>query len=149
MVDHENSNQLRFEPRIPLPLSHWISCCCKMDVNILRIEFKPRQWLDSTHKTYSMLYSNITWMYTSIVRYTISLRSPQVRIPNCSLYHYDVTITPDKCPRRVNREIIEALVNTHKEYFGQQKPVFDGRKNLYSRKSLPIGRDRVSYMYVV
>ena len=67
----------------------------------------------------------------------------QVKIPNCSLYHYDVTITPDKCPRRVNREIIETLVNTHKEYFGQQKPVFDGRKNLYSRKSLPIGRERV------
>ena len=70
--------------------------------------------------------------------------SRQVKIPSCSLYHYDVTITPDKCPRRVNREIIEVLVNTHKEYFGQQKPVFDGRKNLYSRKALPIGRDRVS-----
>lgn len=67
----------------------------------------------------------------------------QVKIPNCILYHYDVSIIPDKCPRRVNREIVEALVQNHGEYFAMQKPVFDGRKNLYSRKPLPIGRDRV------
>lgn len=28
--------------------------------------------------------------------------------------------------------------------FSGQKPVFDGRKNLYSREPLPIGRDKVS-----
>jgi len=67
----------------------------------------------------------------------------QVKIPNCVLYHYDVSIVPDKCPRRVNREIVEALVQAQAEYFAHQKPVFDGRKNLYSRKPLPIGRDRV------
>jgi len=66
-----------------------------------------------------------------------------VKIPNCVLYHYDVSIVPDKCPRRVNREIVEALVQAQAEYFAHQKPVFDGRKNLYSRKPLPIGRDRV------
>ncbi len=60
------------------------------------------------------------------------------------MYHYDVAIVPDKCPRRVNREIVEALVQAHADYFGHQKPVFDGRKNLYSRRPLPIGRDRVS-----
>ena len=68
----------------------------------------------------------------------------QVKIPSCVLYHYDVAIVPDKCPRRVNREIIEALINAHADYFGHQKPVFDGRRNLYSRRPLPIGRDRVS-----
>ena len=68
----------------------------------------------------------------------------QVKIPSCVLYHYDVAIVPDKCPRRVNREIVEALINAHADYFGHQKPVFDGRKNLYSRRPLPIGRDRVS-----
>ena len=68
----------------------------------------------------------------------------QVKIPSCVLYHYDVAIIPDKCPRRVNREIIEALISAHADYFGHQKPVFDGRKNLYSRRPLPIGRDRVS-----
>ena len=74
----------------------------------------------------------------------------QVKIPNCVLYHYDISIVPDKCPRRVNREIVEALVMSQAQYFAHQKLVFDGRKNLYSRRPLPIGRDRVShvlYMY--
>lgn len=76
---------------------------------------------------------------------TIQLRANhfQVKIPNCVLYHYDISIVPDKCPRRVNREIIDVLVKTHVDYFANQMPVFDGRKNLYSRKPLPIGRDRV------
>ena len=72
----------------------------------------------------------------------------QVKIPSCVLYHYDVAIIPDKCPRRVNREIIEALIGAHADYFGHQKPVFDGRKNLYSRRPLPIGRDRVSFLFM-
>ena len=60
------------------------------------------------------------------------------------LHHYDVAINPDKCPRRVNREIIDALVKMKTEYFENERPVFDGRKNLYSVKPLPgIGRDRV------
>ena len=68
----------------------------------------------------------------------------QVKIPSCTLYHYDVSIVPDKCPRRVNREIIEELVKVNADQFAHHKPVFDGRKNLYSRKLLPIGKDRVS-----
>jgi eukaryotic translation initiation factor 2C len=34
----------------------------------------------------------------------------KVTIPNGDLHHYDVDIKPDKCPRRVNREIIETMV---------------------------------------
>lgn len=67
----------------------------------------------------------------------------QVAIPSCILHHYDISIIPEKCPRRVNREIVETLVQVHGEYFGRQKPVFDGRKNLYCKKPLPIGRDKV------
>jgi eukaryotic translation initiation factor 2C len=68
----------------------------------------------------------------------------QVKIPTSTLYHYDVGIQPDKCPRRVNREIIEALIQTRSEYFENLRPVFDGKKNLYSRVPLPgIGRERV------
>lgn len=80
-----------------------------------------------------------------IIGRTIQLRANhfQVKIPNCVLYHYDISIVPDKCPRRVNREIIDVLVKTHGDYFANQMPVFDGRKNLYSRKLLPIGRERV------
>ncbi|XP_064383428.1 protein argonaute-2-like [Halichondria panicea] len=67
----------------------------------------------------------------------------KVQIPSCVLYHYDISIIPEKCPRRVNREIVETLVQVHGEYFGRQKPVFDGRKNLYCRRPLPIGRDKI------
>jgi len=34
-------------------------------------------------------------------------------------------------------------VKVHADQFAHHKPVFDGRKNLYSRKLLPIGKDRV------
>ncbi|CAC5380452.1 ELF2C [Mytilus coruscus] len=68
----------------------------------------------------------------------------QVRIPKGVIHHYDIAITPDKCPRRVNREIVETMVTAYSQkIFNGQKPVFDGRKNLYSRDPLPIGRDRV------
>ncbi|XP_041360926.1 protein argonaute-2-like isoform X5 [Gigantopelta aegis] len=68
----------------------------------------------------------------------------QVRVPKGFIHHYDVSITPDKCPRRVNREIIETMVQSYgQKIFMGQKPVFDGRKNLYSRDPLPIGRERV------
>ena len=68
----------------------------------------------------------------------------QVRIPKGVIHHYDIAITPDKCPRRVNREIVETMVTAYSQkIFSGQKPVFDGRKNLYSRDPLPIGRERV------
>ncbi|CAH1772409.1 unnamed protein product [Owenia fusiformis] len=68
----------------------------------------------------------------------------QVRMPQGFIHHYDIQITPDKCPRRVNREIIETMVQAYRnQIFNGQKPVFDGRKNLYSRDPLPIGRDKI------
>lgn len=69
----------------------------------------------------------------------------EVDIPKIEIYHYDIDIKPDKCPRRVNREIVEHMVQHFKnQIFGDRKPVFDGRKNLYTAMPLPIGRDRVS-----
>lgn len=53
-------------------------------------------------------------------------------------------IKPEKCLRRVNREIVEHMVQHFKtQIFGDRKPVFDGRKNLYTAMPLPIGRDKV------
>lgn len=67
----------------------------------------------------------------------------QVRIPKGFIHHYEISITPDKCPRRVNREIIETMVQAYSQkIFQGTKPVFDGRKNLYSRDPLPIGKDK-------
>ncbi|XP_052762994.1 protein argonaute-2-like isoform X3 [Mya arenaria] len=68
----------------------------------------------------------------------------QVRIPKGFINHYDISITPDKCPRRVNREIIETMVTAYSQkIFQGAKPVFDGRKNLYSRDPLPIGKEKI------
>jgi len=44
------------------------------------------------------------------------------------------------------REIVETMVKAYKQrFFNGQMPVFDGRKNLYSRDPLPIGREKVIY----
>ena len=61
-------------------------------------------------------------------------------MPRGFLHLYEVTITPEKCPRKINREIIETMVSAFPKIFDHQKPVFDGRKNLYTKDDLPIGR---------
>lgn len=66
----------------------------------------------------------------------------QIVMPRGFLYHYDISITPDKCPRKINREIIEVMVHSYKPFFNI-KPVFDGRKNMYTKDELPIGRDKM------
>ncbi|XP_069477786.1 protein argonaute-2 isoform X3 [Ambystoma mexicanum] len=68
----------------------------------------------------------------------------EMEIPKIDIYHYEIDIKPEKCPRRVNREIVEHMVQHFKsQIFGDRKPVFDGRKNLYTAMPLPIGRDKV------
>lgn len=67
----------------------------------------------------------------------------QITMPRGFVHHYEVSIQPDKCPRKVNREIIETMVHAYSKIFGNLKPVFDGRSNLYTRDPLPIGNDRV------
>lgn len=45
------------------------------------------------------------------------------------------------------REIIETMVQAYSQkIFQGAKPVFDGRKNLYSRDPLPIGKEKVKRM---
>lgn len=79
----------------------------------------------------------------------------QITMPRGYVHHYEISIQPDKCPRKVNREIIETMVHAFPRIFGTLKPVFDGRSNLYTRDPLLIeqrdlevtlpgeGRDRV------
>jgi len=67
----------------------------------------------------------------------------QISMPRGFIHHYDISIQPDKCPRKVNREIVETMVHAYSKIFGTLKPVFDGRANLYTRDPLPIGTDRV------
>ena len=66
-----------------------------------------------------------------------------IRIPSISIQHYDLNIQPDKCPKRVNREIIDTMVNKFQNIFNSQNPAFDGKRNLYTKDPLPFGRDRI------
>jgi hypothetical protein len=65
-------------------------------------------------------------------------------MPRGYIHHYFITIQPDKCPRKVNREIIDIMVRCYGKIFGSLKPVFDGRNNMYTREPLTaIGTDPV------
>ncbi|XP_037520540.1 protein argonaute-2-like [Rhipicephalus sanguineus] len=66
-----------------------------------------------------------------------------INIPGGCLQHYDVTITPDNCPLGVNREVVEMMVQSYSGIFGNLKPVFDGRKTMYTTICLPFGKDLV------
>ena len=57
----------------------------------------------------------------------------QISMPRGYIHHYHVVIQPDKCPRKVNRDIIETMVHCYSKVFSTRKPVFDGRNNLYVR----------------
>ena len=67
----------------------------------------------------------------------------QITMPRGYIHHYHVNIQPDKCPRKVNRDIIETMVQAYSKIFGARKPVFDGRNHLYSREPLPIGNEAI------
>ena len=65
-------------------------------------------------------------------------------MPRGYIHHYHVTIQPDKCPRKVNRDIIDTMVQKYSRVFGNLKPVFDGRNNMYTREPLTaIGMEQI------
>ncbi|VDN24295.1 unnamed protein product [Gongylonema pulchrum] len=66
-----------------------------------------------------------------------------VRIPGGHIQHYHVDVSPDKCPRRVNREIVNTMIRAYSKVFNNVRPVYDGKRNMYTREHLPIGRERV------
>merc|ERR1712147_533150 len=66
-------------------------------------------------------------------------------MPSDEWYHYEIDIKPDKCPRRVNRDIVDEMVRGYKEnIFSNSRPVYDGRKNIFTTFSLPIERAGVN-----
>jgi len=67
----------------------------------------------------------------------------QISMPRGFVHHYVISIQPDKCPRKVNRDIIETMVTSYAKIFSTMKPVFDGRSNMYTRDPLPIGKEKV------
>ena len=68
--------------------------------------------------------------------------------PNDYLFHYDVTIEPAAL-KSVQREIIRLVYEKYGgEAFGKAKPAYDGSKNLYTMKDLPVGKDGVRVIVV-
>uniref|UniRef100_A0A8C6UKA7 Argonaute 3 n=1 Tax=Neogobius melanostomus TaxID=47308 RepID=A0A8C6UKA7_9GOBI len=66
----------------------------------------------------------------------------QVEIPKMDVYLYEVDIKPDKCPRRVNREVVDSMVQHFKvTIFGDRRPVYDGKRSLYTANPLPVDLD--------
>jgi eukaryotic translation initiation factor 2C len=58
-----------------------------------------------------------------------------VDVPDGIIYHYDVVVTPDKLPARVNMMLFDRL---QKQAF-PTPAVYDGRKNAFAMHKLPLG----------
>ncbi|KAG0371264.1 eukaryotic translation initiation factor 2C, 2 [Mortierella sp. AD032] len=59
------------------------------------------------------------------------------QLPNINIFHYDVTITPD-VPPIVNRRVFEHMLVVYgKSDLDSSRPVFDGRKNIFSPRVFP------------
>eukprot|EP00794_Sanderia_malayensis_P018557 gene18557-20424_t len=81
----------------------------------------------------------------------IQLKANMIRlkIPEYGdIYHYDVVIVPDKCPSKTNQIVIKAMVDAYQTLF-KDRPVFDGKKNLFSKQPLPIGNKSQTFEVAV
>ncbi|KAI9002409.1 Piwi domain-containing protein [Gaertneriomyces semiglobifer] len=65
---------------------------------------------------------------------------PITSLPGSNLYHYEVEITPDVPPAK-NRRVYQLWEDEQLLSGGLNgiRPVFDGRKNVYAARKLPIG----------
>uniref|UniRef100_A0A914BUJ2 Protein argonaute-1 n=1 Tax=Acrobeloides nanus TaxID=290746 RepID=A0A914BUJ2_9BILA len=74
----------------------------------------------------------------------------KVSIPGGTIQYYQVDIQPDKCPRKVNREIVNTMVESFNKIFTNIRPVYDGKRSMYTREPIPgIGRDKVDVEVVM
>lgn len=73
----------------------------------------------------------------------------KVTIPGGFIHYYNIDIQPDKCPRKVNREIVNTMVESFGKIFNGVKPVYDGKKSMYTKDPLPIGHDRIELEVVM
>ncbi|KAH7725206.1 argonaute 2 [Aphelenchoides avenae] len=73
----------------------------------------------------------------------------KVSMPGGVIQYYNIDIQPDKCPRKVNREIVNTMIESFTKIFQGIRPVYDGKKSMYTREPLPIGRERVELEVVM
>lgn len=62
---------------------------------------------------------------------------------NKNIQHYAIDIQPDKCPRKVNRDIVDTMVQSFPQYFSDVRPVYDGKKSMYTSVQLPLPGGKV------
>ncbi|KAF9927987.1 hypothetical protein BGZ67_007217, partial [Mortierella alpina] len=61
----------------------------------------------------------------------------EMKMPDITVQHYDVVISPD-VPPPVRRKVFEQFVTRHTASdLGNARPIFDGRSNLFSATALP------------
>lgn len=74
------------------------------------------------------------------------------KFPEKDIIHYNVTIRDekniDKTPKKLNRLIIEELVKLNRNIF-KRRPVYDGKKNLYSIVEIPKSAVRINYTLII
>lgn len=58
-------------------------------------------------------------------------------LPQADVHHYDVSITPEKCPIELYRRVFKCCLESNKSKFKNILPVYDGRANAYTPKELP------------
>uniref|UniRef100_A0A7E4W4Z4 Protein argonaute-1 n=1 Tax=Panagrellus redivivus TaxID=6233 RepID=A0A7E4W4Z4_PANRE len=61
----------------------------------------------------------------------------KVGMPSANVFHYMIEIQPDKCPRKVNRDIVNTMIDSFQNYFNGIRPVYDGKKSMYTKIMLP------------
>ena len=65
------------------------------------------------------------------------------------IYHYDVQIKPDKCPRNINRLVIKELEKRYADKLQGCKLAYDGKSNIYITKRLPSSIDVCYYTCIL
>ncbi|CAG8640305.1 9527_t:CDS:10, partial [Ambispora leptoticha] len=59
-------------------------------------------------------------------------------LPDNNIIHYDVTISPD-VPPVLNRKVFQEFETHNRGALGGIRPIFDGRKNIFAPRPLPLG----------
>ncbi|KAF9226544.1 argonaute-like protein [Gyrodon lividus] len=71
---------------------------------------------------------------------TVSANFFNIALPECNIYHYDVILPSEKTlPARLNMDLIEHLQKIDAPDVFTPPAVYDGRKNMFAPRELPLG----------
>jgi len=72
---------------------------------------------------------------------TVSTNFFNIALPECNIHHYDVVISPSEktLPARLNMDLIDHLQKIDALNVFTPPAAYDGRKNMFSPRELPLG----------